>query len=181
MRVGNLGYRHTVLLLALGAAGCAGASDAMNKENWFSKPAHLFETPSFMAPSRTSVQATRAITPDDLVDGSGGCAAAASASVAPGPDGAIPEASSGPTVVGGVALGMTECEVVQRAGRPERVEIGGDAGARTAVLTYPVGERAGIYRFAGGRLQSMDRVAEAARPVKPAKPPAKKKPANRPA
>jgi hypothetical protein len=81
-------------------------------------------------------------------------------------------------VVGGIALGMTECEVVQRAGRPEKVDVGADGGNRTAVLTYPQGERAGIYRFSGGRLQIMDRVAEAAKPAKPVKP-AKKKPANR--
>jgi hypothetical protein len=82
-------------------------------------------------------------------------------------------------VAGGIALGMTECEVVQRAGRAEKVDIGAEGGARSVVLTYSQGERAGIYRFAGGRLQIMDRVAEAAKPAKSAKP-VKKKPAKKP-
>ena len=36
-------------------------------------------------------------------------------------------------------------------------------------LTYLSGERPGIYRFAGGRLASMERVAEPPQPKKPAK------------
>jgi hypothetical protein len=184
MRVGDCGYKYAVALLAVGlsfgAAGCSNVSEIANKDNWFSKPAHLFETPSFMAPTTAAKTDTRrAVTPEDLVDASGYCAGAASASVSPSPDApAGADTAAGPTLAGGIALGMTECEVVQRAGRPERVEVGAEAGNRTTVLTYPQGDRAGIYRFAGGRLQIMDRVAEAARPAKPVKP-AKKKPANR--
>jgi hypothetical protein len=183
MRVGDFGYKHAVVLLALGtvgfgSAGCSSISDATDKDaGWFSKPMHLFETPSFMATSTApKTETRRAVTPEDLVDASGSCAGAASAS-AVSPDGT---AAPGPTAPGGIALGMTECEVVQRAGRPERVDVGADGSARSVVLTYPQGERAGIYRFSGGRLQIMDRVAEAPKPAKPAKP-VKKKPANRPA
>jgi hypothetical protein len=50
------------------------------------------------------------------------------------------------------------------------------AGARTAVLTYTVGERAGIYRFANGRLSSIDRGAEPPPPQVAAKKPAPRKP-----
>lgn len=179
MRVGDFGFKRAAVWLALGtvglgAAGCS--SDVMSKDaGWFSKPMHLFETPSFMT-TAAKTDTKRAVTPEDLVDASGYCAGAASASAA-SPDAAA-EAAPGPSVVGGIALGMTECEVVQRAGRPERVDVGADGGNRTAVLTYPQGERAGIYRFSGGRLQIMDRVAEPAKPAKPARP-AKKKPANR--
>ena len=183
MRFGDFGYRHAVVLLALGAAGCTGGGDILNKDSgWFSKPMHLFETPSFMAPTTAGkTEAKRAVTPEDLVDASGYCAGAASASaaVAPGTDApAAPDA--GPAVAGGIALGMTECEVVQRAGRAESVDIGAEGGKRSVVLTYLQGERAGIYRFAGGRLQIMDRAPEPAKPAKPVKPakPAKK-PANR--
>ncbi|MDB5599594.1 MAG: hypothetical protein JWN71_1638 [Xanthobacteraceae bacterium] len=187
MRVGDFGCKHAVVLLALGtvgfgAAGCGTASDITDKDaGWFSKPMHLFETPSFMGPATAGkTEARRAVTPEDLVDASGYCAGLASASVAPGPGGAVaPDAPAGPSVAGGIALGMTECEVVQRAGRAEKVDIGAEGGARSVVLTYSQGERAGIYRFAGGRLQIMDRVAEAAKPAKSAKP-VKKKPAKKP-
>jgi len=182
MRIGDFGFKRAAVWLALGTVGLSTAgcsSDVTNKESWFAKPMHLFETPSFMAPTTAAKSDTkRAVTPEDLVDASGNCAGAASASAA-SPDAATGDAP-GPSVVGGIALGMTECEVVQRAGRPERVDVGADGGNRTAVLTYPQGERAGIYRFSGGRLQIMDRVADTARPAKPAKP-VKKKPANRPA
>lgn len=75
----------------------------------------------------------------------------------------------------GVSLGMSECEVVYRAGAPGNVQIGkGPGGVRTAVLTFPSGPRAGVYRFEAGRLMEMDRVEE---PAAPAPKVAKKKPA----
>ncbi len=73
----------------------------------------------------------------------------------------------------GVGLGMSECDVVFRAGQPSSVQIGNAPnGDRIAVLTFPSGPRAGIYRFLRGSLTSMDRVAE-----QPAPQVAKKKPA----
>ncbi len=80
---------------------------------------------------------------------------------------------AGPQVVGGIALGMTECQAVQRAGVPGNVNISaGDKGERTVVLTYLSGPWPGIYRFADGRLKVIDRA-----PVPPAPPkaPPKKK------
>ena len=62
----------------------------------------------------------------------------------------------------GIALQMTECQVVAVAGYTERVEIGADHGQRSVTLTYLSGERPGIYRFVNGRLASMERVAEPA-------------------
>jgi hypothetical protein len=71
----------------------------------------------------------------------------------------------------GVGLGMTECEVVRIAGYTDRVEIGSnERGQRSVVLTYLSGERPGIYRFVGGRLTAMERVAEPPAPRKPARP-----------
>lgn len=68
----------------------------------------------------------------------------------------------------GVGLGMTECEVVRVAGYTDRVEIGAnERGQRSVVLTYLSGERPGIYRFVGGRLAAMERVAEPPAPRKP--------------
>jgi hypothetical protein len=81
-----------------------------------------------------------------------------------------PQVRSGPS---GIALQMTECEVVRVAGNTDRVEIGGnERGQRNVTLTYMSGPRPGIYRFVGGRLASMERVdvpVQAKKPQKPTK------------
>jgi hypothetical protein len=78
-----------------------------------------------------------------------------------------PQVRTGPT---GIALQMTECQVVAVAGTTDRVEIsGGPGGQRIVTLTYLTGERPGIYRFVNGRLSSMERVAEPQQPKKPAR------------
>jgi hypothetical protein len=76
---------------------------------------------------------------------------------------------------------MTECEVVKRAGAPDQIELGTtDRGERALTLTYSHGPRPGVYRFAGGRLASIERGAEPAAPpaaqAKPKKPAPKKPP-----
>ncbi len=76
-------------------------------------------------------------------------------------------------VMGGIALGMTECQAVRRAGQPANVTVGaGDKGARKVVLTYLSGPWPGIYTFDSGRLKE---VAAAPVPEKPAKSAPKKK------
>jgi hypothetical protein len=66
-----------------------------------------------------------------------------------------------------LALGMSECEVVYRAGQPSGVQIGRNPnGDRTAVLTYQSGPRPGIYRFERGRLMEMDSVGPPPNTVK---------------
>jgi hypothetical protein len=88
-----------------------------------------------------------------------------------GPGALPPQVRGGPS---GIALQMTECQVVQVAGYTDRVEIGAnERGQRAVTLTYLSGDRPGIYRFIGGRLASMERVAEqpqqARKPQKPTK------------
>ena len=79
-----------------------------------------------------------------------------------------------PQVAGGIALGMTECQTVQRGGVPTNVAISaGDKGERRAVLTFLNGPWPGIYTFADGRLKVIERAPEQ---PKPAGPPAKKTP-----
>jgi hypothetical protein len=111
---------------------------------------------------------SRPVTDSDLVDANGGCPAAATPPAAGGQ-------AAGPAAPGeGVGLGMTECEVVARAGRPNSVRLGSNPnGDRTAVLNYQSGPRPGIYHFERGRLMQMDRVEVAAPP--PQKKPAKTK------
>src|ERR1700688_3455361 len=104
---------------------------------------------------------SRPVSDSDLVDANGSCPAAA----APGSDAS---ASSE-----GVGLGMTECEVVARAGPPNNVQLGRNPnGDRTAVISYQSGPRRAIYHAERGRLTQMDRVE-----VAPPPPQAKKKPA----
>jgi hypothetical protein len=84
-----------------------------------------------------------------------------------------PEGGGGPAVLGGIALGMTECQAVHRAGAPSNVSIGsGDKGARKVVLTYLGGPWPGIYTFASGRLEEIDAAPAQEKP----KPAPKKKP-----
>jgi hypothetical protein len=113
------------------------------------------------------------VTPADLVDAEGRCAAAP-ANAPPADGGASPTQDAIPATAPGIAIDMTECDVVNRAGQPERVEIGSnERSERTAVLTFIRGARPGIYHFTAGRLTSMERAPEPA----PAAKPAKKKPA----
>jgi hypothetical protein len=92
-----------------------------------------------------------------------------------GPDGACAGDANQPR---GIALGMTECDLIRVAGPTNEIAIGAnERGERTAVLTYPQGERAGIYRFASGLLVTIERLPEAAAPQRaPRKPKPKPKP-----
>jgi hypothetical protein len=107
------------------------------------------------------------VTPADLVDAGGNCA------------GELPAAASGegmPAVASPViALEMTECDVVKRAGIAQRVAIGtNERSERTATLTYTNGQRPGIYHFTAGRLSVMEAVPEQPAPPKTAKKPGKR-------
>jgi hypothetical protein len=92
------------------------------------------------------------------------------------PDAAAPPA---PAFNGGVALGMTECQVVRRAGAPSNVSVGAnEKGERKVVLSYLQGNWPGIYQFESGRLKTIDAAPVPDKPVKPApKKHPKKKPA----
>jgi hypothetical protein len=80
--------------------------------------------------------------------------------------------------MGGIALGMSECDVVRRAGLAGNVNISaGNRGERKVVLTYLSGTWPGIYTFDAGRLKVVDRAPV---PETPAKPPAKKKSTKKP-
>jgi hypothetical protein len=78
----------------------------------------------------------------------------------------------------GIALDMSECDVVRTLGYTGQVEIStNERGERSVVLTYLQGERPGIYRFVSGRLKTMERAPEPPAPAKSAP----KKPAKKPA
>jgi hypothetical protein len=129
----------------------------------------------------TALRTLRPVVPEDLVDGQGLCAGA------PGP---APAADPAPSAADGqlqmvrpVALEMTECEVARALGAPASIDVGTtESSQRSVVLTYATGDRPGIYRFAAGRLVSIERGPEAAAPAKPDKKSGKKAaPAKKPA
>jgi hypothetical protein len=115
---------------------------------------------------------------DDLVDTSGRCAGAYVAPTAgeqaAGQSKVSLQDAGIPLVPSAIALEMSECDVVKRAGIAERVEIAtNDRAERTTRLTYINGQRPGIYSFTAGRLISMERAPEPTSPQKPGKKPAK--------
>lgn len=118
----------------------------------------------------------RPLTPEDFVDAEGRCAGVTPVAEAGGADSV---ATAPPVLLGGVALGMSECDVVRRAGAAGKVEMGaGAANERTVALTYLTGPAPGIYRFSEGRLREIERVAAPPPPPKVAK---QKRPAKKPA
>jgi hypothetical protein len=134
------------------------------------KLSDTFATPEWAKFTSTSPSAAlRVVTQNDLITADGRCAAVTMQST----DGSAPPESaeaalSGqgplPGLQGGVALGMTECEVVQRTGSPERFDIGVEGGDRLVTMTVTRGNNPGLYRFRGGRLASIDRVEVPAPP-----------------
>jgi hypothetical protein len=191
--------------LALGA--CKNSAQIFQDNNeggWFSKPLDVFAKPSWASATvndnRNSLGPSGPAAPEELVGADGRCgtspAEAAQASAAAPADSAVatvagdlggaPAATPAsatpgevpPTLMGGVALGMTECDVVRRAGTPSNVSISaGDRGERRVVLTYLTGPWPGIYTFDAGRLNVVDRAPEPPKPAKPVKTRKAKKPA----
>ncbi len=106
----------------------------------------------------------------------------AQAAAAPPPDrlqtsGFTPTFQAQPQLIGGVSLGMSECAVARRLGTPGNVSISaGPKGERRVVLTYPEGNRPGLYSFRSGRLIQVDATPQqAAKPGRTAKKPARRK------
>jgi hypothetical protein len=175
-----LGTNRCTALAVLALAGAlSGCGDAGWEGGWFRKPVDVFGHNAGYQYSDLA-QGTRQlgpVTPADLVDASGSCPAPlAPAQPPPGPGSpaaAAPPPAPDSLLGSGVGLGMTECEVVYRAGPPNSVQLGANPnGDRTAVLSYQSGPRPGIYHFERGRLMQMDRVEVPEPP-----PVAKKKPA----
>ena len=142
-----------VAVIAPLAAAC---SSDVSSFNVLPKLGHFDSLSVASAPTNTEL---RPVTAADLVDPQGQCAGQGAAAAR-----------------GGIALEMTECEVVVRAGAPENIQIGTtDRGERSLTLTYTGGSRPGIYRFAAGRLYAIERAEEPPpEPPKAKKPPAKK-------
>ncbi|MGB6350502.1 MAG: hypothetical protein WBG10_10790 [Pseudolabrys sp.] len=187
---------------AITVAGCKNSAEIFQDQNeggWFSKPLDLLGKPDWARPNANAsvnLGPQGPVSAEDLVSADGLCAqpsaalaqAAAPASApaetqqpaTPAATTADPglqhlEPGGAPTVAGGIALGMTECQAVQRGGSPNNVAISaGDRGERKVVITYLSGPWPGIYTFSGGRLNVIERAPEQPKPAKAA--PKKKKP-----
>src|ERR1700730_18187465 len=126
----------TVVMAALVLGACS-ADLSLNNVTLTPKPETLARKQEWATPNLD-----RPITSVDLIGADGQCS---------GPPPASADAT--PAVAGGIALQMTECDVVRRAGPVETIESGVNArGERSVVLTYVRGPWPGIYRFAGGPL-----------------------------
>jgi hypothetical protein len=146
---------------ALGAvsilAACTGASELLSKDaDWFARPTRIFGNDSSVSVAPLSPK--KAVTPDELVSGEGTCAGMA---VVESPDANVtPSATpaAAPVPVGNIGFDSTECDVVRFAGVPNSTEISANERSERAVtMTYMAGPRPGIYKFVGGRLQTIER------------------------
>ena len=177
-RFGALAALATAVVLA----GCSDMGFD-NSAGWFNKRIDVFGHGAggySYSDLQTDAKLNRPITDRDLVDANGSCPyAPAAPQAAPSEQATSPAAAPGSPEPGiqlgeGVGLGMSECEVVARAGAPNSVQLGQNPnGDRTAVLSYAGGPRPGVYHFERGRLMQMDRVEVAEPPPQTAK----KKPA----
>ncbi len=146
-------------------AGCGG-TNFDTSGSWFSKPLDVFgRNAGYTYSQLDETKQQRPITANDLVDANGAC-----------PTEAAPDALGG-----GIAIGMSECDVVARVGPPSAANLSRTPnGDRITILTYQSGVRPGVYRFVAGRLKEMDRVEQPPPPPQPVKKKADKKIAKKP-
>jgi len=170
-----------------------------NAGGFFSKPLNVFDKPSWARPTSASADLgpKGPVGAEELVSADGSCpaasagpaqASAAAQQPAPAatqqggggkgigfegglePGGGAGAGAPAAPVLGGIGLGMTECEAVRRAGHPSNVAISaGQGGERRAVLTYLEGPWPGIYTFVSGRLKDVAAAPESEKPKKPQK------------
>jgi hypothetical protein len=142
-----------MMALAPLLGGCGGFSLSDYSVPTFNMPrGDIFNSSQFSFTARHEDFSLPPPPPSELITQEGQCAAAAG-----GQEGS------------GIALQMTECEVVRRAGSPDKIEYPPGRFDRAVILTYIRGPRPGIYSFFGGRLVSIDRVAEPPAQQRPAK------------
>ena len=123
----------TLAALALAVAGCS--SDlSLNNLTLVPKPETMMRKPDWAAisPGKSDLS-LRPVQSADLVNADGVCAAATEQAAGLANSSAAGSGAGG----GGIALQMTECDVVRRAGAVEKIDVSADGrGERAVVLTY---------------------------------------------
>jgi hypothetical protein len=168
-RADRIGWCTAALLTLASLLGACSADLSLNNITLAPKPEPLPRKPDGSAQTwgRSSFDSTVSIA--DLVGPEGQCSAAGSEQTAAESGAAAGEAHAAQLALGGISLRMTECDVVRRAGAVEKIDLGAnERGERSLVLTYLRGPWPGVYRFAGGRLVSIERASAA--PAAPEKP-----------
>ena len=159
----------------LGPQGPVGAEDMVSADGRCAVPAAATAQAAEPSPATTEP----APSADHAVGTVAGSQTPAAVPAAAAPNSGLQRlepAAGPPPVAGGIALGMTECQAVQRAGTPTNVAISAEKGERKVVITYLSGPWPGIYTFAGGRLSVVERAPEQPKPAAPKKTPKKKTP-----
>jgi hypothetical protein len=175
-------------MLGVTLSGCVNSDVFDTNERWFTRPFDVSgRNAGYTYAELQESSKNRPITANDLVSANGACPPLPAPPVQAAPPPPSPAAEGSPgadqvpaepsSLLGqGIALGMSECDVVYRAGPPYSVQLGNNPnGDRTLVLSYDGGPRPGIYRFERGRLMVMDRVDVPPPAPKVAKKLAKKK------
>jgi hypothetical protein len=145
----DLRSNHSATLAAVATAlflgGCAAGDYDTN--GWFSKPVDLLgRNGGYNFSQLGGAKQERPVTANDLVDASGAC-----------PTAPVPEAQAAAANPGPSAPGAPDEPAQLRGG----VAVGNNqSGERTSTMRFTSGPRPGVYRFVGGRLAEMDRVAE---------------------
>jgi hypothetical protein len=173
-RFGRIRTDLIAVVMLASAIGACSSDLGLNNVTLVPKPETLLRKPDWATFSGGKNEfELRPVTAADLVDSQGQCSSSPDQQAAAA---ASPGFGAPASALGGVALQMTECEVVRRAGPVEKVDFE-DGSERMVVLTYLRGPAPGIYRFRGGRLASIERAP--APPPAPAKSqkPIPKKPA----
>ena len=120
MRSGALAALATAIVLSMALSGCG--NDLGTDAGWFRKPVDLVgRNAGYSFSDLQETKLNKPITDADLIDGNGACrASAAQPQPAPSDQAGNPAApASAPADFGeGVGLGMSECDVVGRAGQP---------------------------------------------------------------
>jgi hypothetical protein len=156
------------LIALVSMLGACSADLSLNNLTLAPKPEPLPRKPDGSAQAWGKTGFERSVTAADLVGPEGQCSVAGSEQAGAESGAAAGQAQTAP-MLGGIALQMTECDVVRRAGPVEKIDLGAnERGERSLVLTYLRGPWPGVYRFAGGRLVSIERAPGA--PVAPEKP-----------
>src|SRR5918994_5515480 len=109
------------LLSATALAACGGSMDSFTDVRFFPNAGNMFSSRDWgRAPTAAEISLTAKTTPEDYIDANGACVSAPATTT----ETTAPGSSAAPLSSGGVGLNMTECQVVQRAGQPNLVDIG---------------------------------------------------------